>query len=362
MPSRRFRPCKAFSHSVLSVEEFSESAKVPGSASVRHEEFCRRARAAFRSRVARCDYVVHGCQRAGTQGSRSFLAFMRPQPSPSKVTFGLRRSGGPGVSAPSGGSWLLQQKVLAPELPAGYVSRASLLQRLEGVLERRLTVLQAPAGFGKTTVLADVPDAGLCPAHPAVRRVLRARPIRGEPPARSAGAGLLYRGHAVRRGLRRYLPGYGGHGAGTCGGGRPKIPPGAAGSPEVLLLQSLPHGEHRRAADRARSRAEPREGIVVSIDSASDRQLFSRRELDVLSEAARGLRGKEIGGRLGISYEGVRYHLKNIYRKAGVSKGCTTSLWCAVRRRHSSAGANPARQLSFQPVAVGADDGGNDIA
>ena len=34
---------------------------------------------------------------------------------------------------------------------------------------------------------------------------------------------------------------------------------------------------------------------------------------------------------------------------------------CAVQRRHSSAGANPARQLSLQPVAVGADDGGNDI-
>ena len=32
-----------------------------------------------------------------------------------------------------------------------------------------------------------------------------------------------------------------------------------------------------------------------------------------------------------------------------------------MRRRHSSAGANPARQLSLQPVAVGADDGGNDI-
>jgi hypothetical protein len=27
---------------------------------------------------------------------------------------------------------------------------------------------------------------------------------------------------------------------------------------------------------------------------------------------------------------------------------------CAVQRRASSAGANPARQLSFQPVAVGA--------
>ena len=34
---------------------------------------------------------------------------------------------------------------------------------------------------------------------------------------------------------------------------------------------------------------------------------------------------------------------------------------CAVTRRYSSAGANPARQLSLQPVAVGADDGGNDI-
>ncbi len=40
--------------------------------------------------------------------------------------------------------------------PAGYVRRASLLHHLEGLLERRLTVLRAPAGFGKTTVLADV--------------------------------------------------------------------------------------------------------------------------------------------------------------------------------------------------------------
>ena len=39
----------------------------------------------------------------------------------------------------------------------------------------------------------------------------------------------------------------------------------------------------------------------------------------------------------------------------------TRIIQCAVKRRHSSAGANPARQLSLQPVAVGADDGGNDI-
>ena len=37
------------------------------------------------------------------------------------------------------------------------------------------------------------------------------------------------------------------------------------------------------------------------------------------------------------------------------------TIQCAVTRRYSSAGANPARQLSLQPVAVGADDGGNDI-
>ena len=34
---------------------------------------------------------------------------------------------------------------------------------------------------------------------------------------------------------------------------------------------------------------------------------------------------------------------------------------CAVERRHSSAGANPARQLSLQPVAVGAGEGGNEF-
>ena len=41
--------------------------------------------------------------------------------------------------------------------------------------------------------------------------------------------------------------------------------------------------------------------------------------------------------------------------------GPSPSLPCAVRRRRPSAGAKPARQLSLQPVAVGADDGGNNI-
>ena len=47
----------------------------------------------------------------------------------------------------------------------------------------------------------------------------------------------------------------------------------------------------------------------------------------------------------------------------GVAVGVGVVLFevCAVTRRHFSAGANPARQLSLQPVTVGADDGGNDI-
>ena len=56
-------------------------------------------------------------------------------------------------------SGLLKAKVLPPELPFGYVSRPALLQRLENMMERLVTVLQAPAGFGKTTVMADIARA-----------------------------------------------------------------------------------------------------------------------------------------------------------------------------------------------------------
>ena len=65
-------------------------------------------------------------------------------------------SAGLGLLAPNAAfSWLLKAKVLVPALPAKYLRRVPLLKRLDGLLERRLTVLQAPAGFGKTTALAD---------------------------------------------------------------------------------------------------------------------------------------------------------------------------------------------------------------
>ena len=64
---------------------------------------------------------------------------------------------GAGTSAAGGvPAWLLKTKVLAPDPPDQYVRRTPLLDRLQGLTERRLTVLQAPGGFGKTTVLADL--------------------------------------------------------------------------------------------------------------------------------------------------------------------------------------------------------------
>ena len=47
-------------------------------------------------------------------------------------------------------------KVEIPKLAADYMRRESLAQQLDALLERRLTVLRAPAGFGKTAVLAEV--------------------------------------------------------------------------------------------------------------------------------------------------------------------------------------------------------------
>ena len=78
------------------------------------------------------------------------------------------------------------------------------------------------------------------------------------------------------------------------------------------LIATDPDEELRAAAESMRATL----GETVT----GDEQFFSRREVAVLAEAKRGLRSKEIGARLGISDEGVRYHLKNIYRKAGVGK------------------------------------------
>ena len=51
-------------------------------------------------------------------------------------------------------SWLLRQRVTIPERVTGYVDRPELVERAMPT-RRRLTVLHASAGFGKTTLLAE---------------------------------------------------------------------------------------------------------------------------------------------------------------------------------------------------------------
>ncbi len=51
--------------------------------------------------------------------------------------------------------WVIQSKIAPPMPPRSPTRRKRLVKRLNRVLERRATVLHAPAGFGKTSLLAD---------------------------------------------------------------------------------------------------------------------------------------------------------------------------------------------------------------
>src|SRR5439155_14128135 len=48
---------------------------------------------------------------------------------------------------------LLASKLQPPRLPGGLIERTRLLDRLDAGLSRKLTLLSAPAGFGKTTLV-----------------------------------------------------------------------------------------------------------------------------------------------------------------------------------------------------------------
>ena len=63
------------------------------------------------------------------------------------------------------------------------------------------------------------------------------------------------------------------------------------------------------------------ESVLPQLDppAAPTASVFSARELDVLAGVREGLRNKDIARRLGMTDDGVRYHLKNIYRKTGAS-------------------------------------------
>lgn len=52
-------------------------------------------------------------------------------------------------------SWLLSSKVTAPERTSGYFHRPALIEPIGSLRDGHVTVLQAPSGFGKTTLLAE---------------------------------------------------------------------------------------------------------------------------------------------------------------------------------------------------------------
>ena len=67
-----------------------------------------------------------------------------------------RLPSGPGAESPASQRfpWLLAQKITVPDRVAGYVHRAELVDQAMPT-RRRLTVLKAAGGFGKTTLLAE---------------------------------------------------------------------------------------------------------------------------------------------------------------------------------------------------------------
>src|SRR5260370_5435892 len=64
---------------------------------------------------------------------------------------------------------LLETKLYPPRLPAGLVERTRLLARLDTCLANTLTLVMAPAGFGKSTLVNQWLAArlGLLPPPPA---------------------------------------------------------------------------------------------------------------------------------------------------------------------------------------------------
>ena len=62
---------------------------------------------------------------------------------------------------------ILATKLYIPPPRPEVISRARLIEQLQGGLNRKLTLISAPAGFGKTTLVSDWVASCAGGAHPA---------------------------------------------------------------------------------------------------------------------------------------------------------------------------------------------------
>lgn len=85
------------------------------------------------------------------------------------------------------------------------------------------------------------------------------------------------------------------------------------------VLETLMGMDLRGDARELASALPERLGATMTDDPVPETQRYTAREIEVLDCLGKGMRDKEIAGRLGITANGVRYHLKNIFRKLGVS-------------------------------------------
>jgi LuxR family transcriptional regulator, maltose regulon positive regulatory protein len=113
--------------------------------------------------------VAWGVRQGEAGGKTAWCTLKLPTPQPARTTEdrqspgrtaaataddldGLDRDGAQALDAP--GSGLMASKLMAPASRAGLLPRASLQSLLQLSLEGKLCLVDAPAGFGKTTLLA----------------------------------------------------------------------------------------------------------------------------------------------------------------------------------------------------------------
>jgi DNA-binding CsgD family transcriptional regulator len=106
---------------------------------------------------------------------------------------------------------------------------------------------------------------------------------------------------------------------------RPAFSAGDAGT-ELRRLASTDVLEPRaiRAVLVAAGQGEP---TAPAVRRAKNPGGLSRREVDVLRLAARGLTTREIGERLYISTKTADHHIQHVYTKIGVSTRAAAALW-----------------------------------